>query len=113
MSAGPISKAKRLRVFMRDGFRCQFCGEDELDWLRVDHIIPREKGGSNDETNLWTLCLWCNSLKRTKEVPFQIRLPSGQCGTCGQTGWKCDRVHPDSPTYQRMLRDAERRASVG
>jgi hypothetical protein len=32
--------------------------------LVVDHIIPREWGGSNDDTNLWTLCEPCNLGKK-------------------------------------------------
>ena len=32
--------------------------------LEIDHLIPRSKGGSNDEENLWLSCRLCNNAKR-------------------------------------------------
>jgi len=51
----------RLLVFKRDEFRCRLCGS-ERD-ITIDHIIARSRGGSNDESNLQTLCRRCNSSK--------------------------------------------------
>lgn len=53
----------RLRpiVFRRDGYRCLECGR--TDDLSVDHIAPLSLGGSNDLSNLQTLCRPCNSRK--------------------------------------------------
>jgi hypothetical protein len=31
--------------------------------LEIEHIIPRAKGGSNDESNLWLSCSLCNRYK--------------------------------------------------
>ncbi|MGL4943487.1 MAG: HNH endonuclease [Thermoguttaceae bacterium] len=28
--------------------------------MHVDHIVPRSKGGTNDDDNLQTLCQKCN-----------------------------------------------------
>ena len=53
-----IKIAKRIRE--RDGFTCQICG---LDGNSVDHIVPRSAGGGDDEWNLQTLCVKCNSAK--------------------------------------------------
>lgn len=44
----------------RDGYECQNCGRDTSD-LEVHHIVPLEKGGSNNIRNLATLCQDCHS----------------------------------------------------
>src|SRR5215813_6094985 len=43
----------RVRIFLRDGYRCQYCGivRDSND-LTIDHIVPRSRGGTNDALNL-------------------------------------------------------------
>lgn len=52
---------KRIRVFMRDGYKCVLCGIE--DDLTIDHIIPVSRGGSNRMKNLQTLCRTCNQNK--------------------------------------------------
>jgi hypothetical protein len=64
-----LSPRMRRKVFLRDGFKCQECGaspgKDRRVWLEVDHIFPVAKGGSNDMSNLRTLCDQCNNGKGT------------------------------------------------
>lgn len=61
----PVGLSKRYAVLKRDGFQCVACGATGKDArLEVDHIIPRSKGGSNDMSNLQTLCFECNRGKR-------------------------------------------------
>lgn len=64
-----LSAAKRALVMARDGLKCLCCGG--LDQLRVDHVVPVSKGGTDDEDNLQTLCLWCNSRKGTKAIDYR------------------------------------------
>ena len=45
----------RRSVLVRDGYRCQSCGIVRAD-NECDHITPLEQGGSNDMSNLQTLC---------------------------------------------------------
>ena len=45
----------RREVLLRDGYRCQQCGIVRSD-NEVDHTIPLEQGGSNDTSNMMTLC---------------------------------------------------------
>lgn len=51
----------RFKILSRDKFTCQYCGSSAPEVvLEVDHIIPKSKGGGNEETNLVTACKKCN-----------------------------------------------------
>ena len=52
---GDAWMATRRRILLRDKFACQECGIVRMD-NEVDHRIPLEQGGSNDDENLQTLC---------------------------------------------------------
>ena len=45
----------RRRILLRDGYACQCCGIVRAD-NEIDHRVPLEQGGSNDDDNLQTLC---------------------------------------------------------
>jgi hypothetical protein len=61
---GLVSARLRFRILQRDAYRCRLCGlsaQSRNDVrLEVDHITARSKGGTNDPSNLWTLCESCN-----------------------------------------------------
>lgn len=57
-----IRPEKRLAIYARDGLACVYCGAE--DRLSLDHIQPRELGGTHHETNLVTACISCNSARR-------------------------------------------------
>lgn len=63
-----LSKSLRYDVLKRDNFRCQLCGRTSQDGvkLEIDHIIPISKGGTDDISNLQTLCFDCNRGKSNK-----------------------------------------------
>ncbi|QDZ39438.1 HNH endonuclease [Euhalothece natronophila Z-M001] len=55
----------REYVFQRDNYQCRSCGKKQTQTaLEVDHIIPIANGGSNDISNLQTLCRRCNNQKK-------------------------------------------------
>lgn len=55
----------RLQILNRDNFKCKFCGAGpQTTNLEVDHIIPLTQNGTNDPSNLQTLCHECNVGKR-------------------------------------------------
>lgn len=76
----------RAEVHARDGFRCVICGREAenvpqpydgrdaigggkglTSWcMEIDHIVPRDLGGSHDINNLQTLCHSCNARKRNR-----------------------------------------------
>lgn len=62
-----IRPEKRLAIYARDGFACVYCkcpaDEHEMP-LTLDHVTPRELGGSNKANNLVTACWTCNSTKQ-------------------------------------------------
>jgi 5-methylcytosine-specific restriction endonuclease McrA len=54
----------RFNVFLRDGFECQYCGEDfPTHELTFDHVIPRSRGGRTTWENVVTACGECNLIK--------------------------------------------------
>jgi hypothetical protein len=44
----------QAQVLRRDDYRCVICGFDQV--VDVHHIVGRKRGGSDDPTNLLTLC---------------------------------------------------------
>jgi 5-methylcytosine-specific restriction endonuclease McrA len=69
------SGMKRLRIYMRDKFRCQYCGEKKsVDELTLDHILPRSRGGDNSPLNIVTACLKCNN-RKSNRTPEEARMP--------------------------------------
>jgi 5-methylcytosine-specific restriction endonuclease McrA len=69
------SGMKRLRIYMRDKFRCQYCGEKKTAAaLTLDHIFPRSRGGENTPVNIVTACLPCNNRKGSR-TPEEARMP--------------------------------------
>lgn len=62
-----VSKWENLRsiVFIRDGFRCRYCGSTEQP-LHCDHVVPVSRGGTNDLSNLACACAFCNLSKGDK-----------------------------------------------
>ncbi|TAF53678.1 MAG: HNH endonuclease [Oscillatoriales cyanobacterium] len=80
MPAKPTPRARlspdvRQYVLNRDRHQCQSCGQSIN--LQIDHIIPLARGGSNDLSNLQTLCQTCNLRKRDRLDPrFKPRYSS-------------------------------------
>ena len=63
-----ISGSIRYRVFTRAKGRCECCGAHEHQAaLEVDHIIPKNRGGSDDISNFQALCFRCNAGKRDSD----------------------------------------------
>jgi 5-methylcytosine-specific restriction endonuclease McrA len=64
-----ISPSVRVSVLHRDGYKCVFCGRSSREVkLEVDHIVPFAKGGSNNFSNLQTLCFDCNRGKGARRL---------------------------------------------
>lgn len=64
------TKQVRPRVVLRDNYSCQSCGiKSPLGRrLHVHHILPRWLGGTNELSNLITLCISCHALAEEKQL---------------------------------------------
>jgi 5-methylcytosine-specific restriction endonuclease McrA len=66
---------KRMKVYIRDKFRCQYCGAKKRPAeLTLDHIFPRSRGGDNSPINVVTACLHCRHRKGNR-TPAEARMP--------------------------------------
>jgi diadenosine tetraphosphate (Ap4A) HIT family hydrolase len=67
-SSGYVPGTARYEVLKRARFRCELCGisADEKA-LEVDHILPRNHGGSDELHNFQALCYSCNATKRDRD----------------------------------------------
>lgn len=60
----PAAVARRVRA--EAGNRCGYCRSPQrlvLARLEIEHIIPRSRGGTDEESNLWLACPLCNKAK--------------------------------------------------
>ena len=74
-----IKREIRLALYVRDGFRCLYCGKDLRHTtpcdVTLDHLLPRSAGGGDEATNLVTCCRSCNSSR--KDRPWVDYAPGG------------------------------------
>jgi HNH endonuclease len=66
---------KRELLWLKGGKKCHWCGQptrlcQEFDWdqATTDHILPRYKGGSDDESNLVSACRLCNNRRSHEDA---------------------------------------------
>ncbi len=73
-STGYVSGTIRYEVLKKAKFHCELCGiSADQRALEVDHIVPRNKGGSDELSNFQALCYRCNSMKRDRDdTDFRI-----------------------------------------
>lgn len=117
-SAKGCTPPLRERIFDRDDGRCRYCGVLVVrghnlrrgDQFTIDHVIPRSRGGTNDESNLVTACFACNHRKANKtlaEAGMSLRpLPGAPSApalvTCATV---YIRVYTHSARYRARLLD--------
>lgn len=71
----PLTAAQKHAVFLRDGGRCTHmdshgnrCTTDR--WLQIHHIVLVSEGGTNDPSNLTTLCSFHHDLAHQLDLPI-------------------------------------------
>ena len=55
----------RKNILKRDSHTCQYCNI-KANFMTVDHIIPKDKGGGDSWENLVAACIPCNTKKGNK-----------------------------------------------
>jgi 5-methylcytosine-specific restriction endonuclease McrA len=56
----------RFNLFLRDEFRCQYCGSPHD--LTFDHVVPRVRGGRTTWENVVAACSPCNLRKGSRSL---------------------------------------------
>jgi 5-methylcytosine-specific restriction protein A len=92
---GPYGKGwkkKRARILRRDGYRCQ-CDDCRITGnprpaTEVDHKVPVEQGGTNDDSNLQAINGECHKRKTKLDEGKQPGYG------CTDTGFPLDPRHP-------------------
>lgn len=72
----------RLKVYERDGWRCQLCGgrvarsktAPHPKSPTIDHIIPLARGGTHEPSNVQCAHFLCNARKGSRLAGDQLRL---------------------------------------
>lgn len=66
MNPSPIPDYIKDKIRQQANNRCGYCLSLQkyvLGLLEIEHIVPKAKGGSDDEHNLWLACRLCNGYK--------------------------------------------------
>jgi hypothetical protein len=66
---------RREALWLKEGKKCHWCGRptrlvagDAPDQATTEHIIPRYKGGTNDDENLVSACRQCNGRRNDEDM---------------------------------------------
>lgn len=63
----------RAMILNRDNYTCQFCkGKHKDNKLEVHHIVFRSQGGSDEESNLITLCHTCHNDLHSEKIHLKL-----------------------------------------
>lgn len=88
--SGTITATDLAAAFVASGWTCPYCGTG-IDPMHCsfDHIVPFDKGGINDPSNIIACCLSCQRSKGVKSIDEYreaqtLRHEGAQCEVCGR-----------------------------
>lgn len=100
--AKQFSESRRKRIMEKSDGNCWYCGLELFETKRygpnnfpyeqeacIDHIIPKTRGGNNNDANLVPCCRSCNSSKRDLLL----------------NEWRCRLCSTLKPSYSTDLRN--------
>lgn len=101
----------RRAVFVRDNFKCQYCGRAAEN---VDHIIPRSRGGGHTWDNVVAACRPCNSRKEDRMLEQAGMKLRTSPKPPHESVWIIVAVEKVDPEWEQYLRlpKAERQAAL-
>jgi 5-methylcytosine-specific restriction endonuclease McrA len=67
------TRTEHYEIFARDGFRCTSPGCRSRRNLQAHHIAFRSRGGSDDPSNLTTLCAACHQFALHTAQTLRVR----------------------------------------
>lgn len=86
-SSSRIRRSLRFSIYLRDRFRCVYCGYVapglSAVFLTLDHVVPVSVGGKHRPDNLVTCCTGCNCSRRDLDIWQWCLL----LATAGGTPW--------------------------
>lgn len=74
-SARQIAQDISWKVYLRDNFKCRYCGRGPGIPLTVDHLVLWEEGGPSTEANLLSACKKCNKTRGNTQYADWLRSP--------------------------------------
>ncbi len=88
-------KIDRDKIFKKYNGFCSYCGGILIyKSFQIDHLIPKRKGGTDEETNLMPACRPCNLAKSTYDIEqFREKLKSD-----------LNRLHKLSSLFRNLIR---------
>lgn len=69
-----VEQRVNWKVFKRDGYRCRYCGADDVP-MTVDHLVLWEEGGPSIEGNLLTSCRKDNKTRGNMQYADWLKSP--------------------------------------
>lgn len=99
------AKLSRKNLFIRDNYRCQYCGVNFLHHeLTFDHVVPRCNGGKSTWVNLVSACKSCNNRKGHRTDVHPIRKPYLPTYQQIYNQSKCYKITIPDPAWQEFLK---------
>jgi len=69
-----VVRLTKREILRRDEYTCQYCGQN-VNYLTIDHVMPRRLGGNHSWDNLVAACPPCNHKKGGRTIEqAQMRL---------------------------------------
>lgn len=103
----------RKNVYIRDGYRCQYCDKRfPSSELNIDHVVPTSRGGKTTWTNTVLSCVACNDKKanRTPEeagmtLIRQPQVPSAEDVRRGYLRRVMSHIRTRPSSWEAFVRD--------
>jgi len=105
-----ISQGVSWAVYKRAGYRCEYCGANDVP-LTVDHLVVWEEGGPSTEANLSSCCRRCNKTRGNMAYsewikhPYYLRVSRGlDAETRAENERRATRLHSISRVCHQRTR---------